>query len=81
MALDLVIAYTVLVFVVALAIFLLSPRLGEERRPTAERAGLSLAAGVVWPVILLGVVELSSFAIYAKAHEHDEDDERIEVLV
>ena len=80
-SLDLLIAYTVMVVVSALVVFVLSARVGDERRPAAQRIGLSLVAGAVWPVILLGVVELSSFAMYAKAHEHDEDQERVEVLV
>ena len=42
---------------------------------------MSFVAGAVWPVILLGLVELSSFAVYAKAHADDEDRERVEVLV
>ncbi|MBJ7339504.1 hypothetical protein [Mycolicibacterium sp.] len=78
---TLVTAYIAAAAVTAVVVFILSARLGDERRPGAERVGLSIAAGVVWPVILLGVAELSSFAMYAKVHEHDEDPEHIEVLV
>jgi hypothetical protein len=64
----------------AVAAFIASARLGVERPPATERIGLSLAAGAVWPVILLGVAELSSFALYAKVHEHDDDGLRVHVL-
>jgi cation transporter-like permease len=74
-------AYTVVAVVAALAAFIASARLGVERPPASERIGLSLAAGAVWPVILLGVAELSSFALYAKVHEHDDDEMRVDVLV
>lgn len=74
-------AYTVVAAVAALAAFIASARLGVERPPVSERIGLSLAAGAVWPVILLGVAELSSFALYAKVHERDDDEVRVDVLV
>lgn len=53
----------------------------RRRLLAGERSGLSLAAGMVWPVILLGVVEIGSFAIYAKFHERDDEDPRVEVPV
>jgi ribose/xylose/arabinose/galactoside ABC-type transport system permease subunit len=74
-------AYTVVAVVAALAAFIASARLGVERPPASERIGLSLAAGAVWPVILLGVAELGSFALYAKVHEPEDDDMRVDVLV
>lgn len=75
------VAYLTLALVAAAVVFVLSARLGDEPRPLPQRTFLSLAAGVVWPVILLGVVEVSSFAMYAKAHEHDDEDEGLIVLV
>jgi ribose/xylose/arabinose/galactoside ABC-type transport system permease subunit len=72
-------AYAVVAVLAALAAFIASARLGVERPPASERIGLSLAAGAVWPVILLGVAELSSFALYAKVHEHADDDMRVNV--
>ena len=74
-------AYAAVAIVMAIVAFIVSARLGDERRPTVERIGLSLAAGAVWPVILLGLAELGSFAMYAKVHEHDDDEARIDVLV
>jgi hypothetical protein len=78
---TLLIAYAAIAIVAAIIVFAVSARLGDEPRPTGELIGLSLAAGVVWPVILLGLVELSSFAMYAKVHENDEEKSRIDVLV
>ncbi|GLP73387.1 hypothetical protein TUM20983_04970 [Mycobacterium antarcticum] len=78
---TLVYAYAAVAAAAAVAVFILSARLGDERRPAGERFALSLAAGMVWPMILLGVAEIGSFAMYAKAHQHDDEDPRVEVLV
>ena len=80
MAWTLLFAYLAVAFVVAVAASFASARLGDERRPTGERFVLSLAAGLVWPVLLLGLAEVSSVAMYAKVHEHDGDGASIEVL-
>jgi hypothetical protein len=74
------IAYSAVAIVAAAVVFGVSARLGDERRPTGERIGLSLAAGAVWPVILLGLAELSSFAMYAKVRERDDEEARVDVL-
>lgn len=74
------IAYAAVALVAAVVVFVVSARLGDEPRPAGQRIGLSLAAGVVWPVILLGIAEFSSFAMYAKVHEHDDDEERVLVV-
>ena len=76
---TLFVAYTAVAVLAAVAAFIASARLGVERPPASERVGLSLAAGAVWPVILLGMAELSSFALYAKVHEHADDDLRVNV--
>jgi hypothetical protein len=78
---TLLVGYTTVAMAAAVVVFVASARLGDERRPTPQRLGLSLAAGAVWPVILLGLAELSSFAMYAKAHQHDEDADRVLVKV
>jgi len=74
---TLLVGYVVVALVAAVVVFVASARLGDERRPAPQRLGLSLAAGAVWPVLLLGLAEYGSFAIYAKAHKHDEDAERV----
>lgn len=73
-------SYIAVALVAAVAVFVLSNRLDDERRPATHRVAWSLAAGVVWPVMLLGLAELSSVAAYAKVHE-DEHEEGVAVLV
>ena len=74
-------AYLTVAFVTTVVVFFASQRLGDERRPALQRIALSLAAGAVWPVMLIGVVEISSFAAYAKVHENDDEPARVDVLV
>jgi ribose/xylose/arabinose/galactoside ABC-type transport system permease subunit len=73
--------YIAVAILAAVAAYIVSARLGVERPPATERIGLSLAAGAFWPVILLGLAEVSSFALYAKVHEHDDDYLRADALV
>lgn len=81
MADTLLTAYLSCALITSTIVFIASMRLGDERRPALERTSLSLAAGAVWPVMLIGVVEISSFAAYAKVHEHDDEPTRVDVLV
>jgi hypothetical protein len=73
-------AYATVALVTTVLVLFASERLGDERRPVLQRSALSLAAGVVWPVMMIGVVEISSFAAYAKVHEHDDETARVDVL-
>ena len=73
--------YAAVALVAAVVVFVASARLGDEPRPGPQRVGLSLAAGAVWPVVLLGLVEYGSFAMYARAHKHDQDADRVLVKV
>lgn len=82
MAFALFIAYLTIAFATTAVVFFASSHLGDERRPALERSALSLAAGAVWPVLLLGVVELSFIAAYAEVRRHDEPKlVRVAVLV
>jgi hypothetical protein len=45
--------------------FLISRRVGD--RPDRDIFAVSLLAGAVWPFLLLGVIELSSVAVYSTA--------------
>jgi hypothetical protein len=78
---TLTIGYTAVAIIAAIVVFVLSARLGDERRPTGQRIVLSVAAGAVWPVILVGLAEVGSFAMYAKAYAHDDEDDRVLVVV
>lgn len=47
--------------------------LADPDRPAENTLLVSFAAGAVWPLVLLGAVELSSMAAYSKAKSaHDE---------
>lgn len=65
--------YAVIALVTAVAVFVLSDRVSDDRRPATHRALLSTSAGAIWPVLLIGIAEFGSFAMYAKAHEHSDD--------
>jgi hypothetical protein len=68
MATNWALAYTVVAMAAAIIAFVMSVRAGDKRVGAVERAGLSVAAGLIWPVMLLGVVELTSVAAYGKVH-------------
>ena len=68
MAWALAIGYCAVAIAAAVVVFVASERFGDQRRPAPHRTGLSLAAGAVWPMVLLGVLELTSVAMYAKAY-------------
>ena len=74
MAWTLTLGYLAIALVCAVVVYLMSNRIADEdRRPAAQRIGLSLAAGLVWPLLVLGLMEFSSFAIYVKAHANAAD--------
>ena len=75
---TLMLTYAVIALVSAVAVFVLSDRVSDDRRPAAHRAVLSMCAGALWPVFLIGIAEFGSFAVYAKVHEHADD--RVTVL-
>jgi len=64
--------YVASAIVTAVVVFLASKWVGDELRPATHRVSLSVAAGVVWPVLLLGMFELSSFVLYTKVAQHVE---------
>jgi len=47
--------------------FLISRRFGDGTRLDRDVFAVSLLAGAVWPFVLIGVIELSSVAIYSRA--------------
>jgi hypothetical protein len=61
-----VLVYVASAIVTAVVVFLASKWVGDELRPATHRVSLSVAAGVVWPLLLLGVFELSSYVLYTK---------------
>ena len=65
--------------------FLASRRFGDRTRPDRDVFAVSLLAGAVWPFVLVGVIELSSVAIYSTAEtwlaEPDPEDLVSDVVV
>ena len=53
--------------------FVAGRRLADGPTTTRSSLGFSLLAGLVWPLMIVGVVELSSFVMYsaAKSRRHD----------
>lgn len=65
--------YGAIALVSVVIAYFLSRRIGDVRRPPSHRLLLSLLAGSVWPLLLVGLVEFGSFAAYAKVQERRED--------
>jgi hypothetical protein len=51
---------------VTLAAYAASKRLADKRAPAPRPLFVSLIAGGLWPVLLVGMVELSSVIVYMK---------------
>ena len=49
-----------------LGVYAASRRWNDRRSPAPHPLGVSLFAGAVWPLLLVGLVELSSVIVYAK---------------
>jgi hypothetical protein len=61
-----VLVYVASAIVTAVVVFVASKWVDDELRRATHRLSLSAAAGVLWPLLVLGALELSSFALYAK---------------
>jgi hypothetical protein len=59
----------------SLATYVASRRLADGPTTPLSSLGLSLLAGLVWPLMILGVVELSSVAVYSTAASWRHDPE------
>lgn len=57
-------------WVVATAVaFLAGKRLDERTAPASHFLTLSIIAGAVWPMLILGLLELAAVAMYTKARD------------
>ena len=63
--------------------FVASRRLGDRSQPALvmDAVFVSVLAGALWPLLLLGVVELSSVAAYTTLVKADAEDYANEVVV
>ena len=59
----------------SLATYVASRRLADSPTAPLRSLCLSLLAGLVWPLVIVGVVELSSVAMYSTAASRRHDPE------
>ena len=55
--------------VATVGVFAAGNRLCEPGMPPSYRLLLSIAAGAIWPMLLVGAVEFSSMAMYSSAEQ------------
>ncbi len=53
-------------------LFEFAHRFRDQRRPAPHALLWSIAAGAVWPIVVLGVAEMSATALAAEAVPNDE---------
>lgn len=66
MFVELIVAYFVGWIVAALGLYAAGKRMSDERAPSLHPLPLSVAAGAVWPLLVVGLVELSSVVVFTK---------------
>ncbi|MGV0790496.1 hypothetical protein [Mycolicibacterium sp. XJ1819] len=79
MVYELVVIYLGGWFIVTIGLCAVGRHLADRRAPTAHPFGLSFFAAALWPVLLLGMMELTSAAVYARTRSRPEPS--AEVLV
>lgn len=68
----LVLGYLVGWILFTLAVYAASRRFSDTRSPAPHPVGVSILAGALWPLLLVGLVELSSVVVYTKARAKPE---------
>jgi hypothetical protein len=63
---TLVVIYLCGLLPVTFAAYAASKRLADKRSPASRPLFVSLIAGGLWPVLVVGMVELSSIMVYMK---------------
>ncbi len=69
MVYDLVVIYLGIWVVVAAGLYTVTAHFSDFRSPASHPLGISVLAGALWPLLLLGMAEFSSLAVLAKARE------------
>ncbi|WP_029117342.1 hypothetical protein [Mycobacterium sp. URHB0044] len=77
---NLTLLYIASAIVTAVIMLLATRRLVDERRPATHRVSLAIAGGLVWPLLLIGVVEFSSVMLLSMVHGTDDAEAGIAVL-
>jgi hypothetical protein len=60
--------------VATLVAYAASRRLTDRRSPSAHPLGLSVVAGLMWPLLVVGLVEWTSVMLYIKVHAKPEPE-------
>ena len=66
---NLVMVYLTGCVVATAAVFVAGNHLCEPDLPIGYRLALSVAAGFIWPLLLIGAVEFTSMAVYTSAEQ------------
>jgi hypothetical protein len=78
---KLTVLYIASAIVTTVIMLLATRRVMDERRPATHRLTLAVAAGLVWPLLLVGLVELSTVILLSKVRTFDNGEAGIAVLV
>jgi uncharacterized membrane protein YhaH (DUF805 family) len=65
---TLVIIYLAGWLLVTPAVYVASRRWNDRRNPARHPVWVSVLAGALWPLLIVGLVEMSSIVVYTKAH-------------
>ena len=58
--------------VATLVVYAMARRLADRRSPSPHPLVLSIVAGALWPLLVVGLAELSSVMVYAKVYSKPE---------
>jgi len=78
---DLIVIYLGVWVVVAVGLYTVTSHYSDVRSPASHPLGVSVLAGALWPLLLLGVLEFSSLAACAKVGSGSKSAPDAEVLV
>ena len=66
--------YGATALVTTVLVFFASKRFSDRSRPLSVRFGLSVAAGIVWPLVIVGLIQFGSFVAYTKVADELEPE-------
>jgi hypothetical protein len=58
--------------VVTIGLYGVGKHFSDRRSPAPHPLAVSVIAAALWPLLLVGMVELTSAAMYARVHKKDE---------
>jgi hypothetical protein len=63
---EIVVFYLIGWGIATVALYAASRRFSDEGSPAVHPIGVSLAAGAAWPLLVVGLVEMSSVVVFTK---------------